>query len=119
MSMGTEAGLIAVIGDEDTVTGFLLTGIGERNREGDVNFHVVDPEKTRHDEIAAAFNSFTARKDVSIVLITQPIATEIRYLINAHDKTIPTIVEIPSKEEEYDESKDEVVQRVLKLLGRD
>lgn len=26
--------LVAVVGDEDTVTGFLLTGIGERNVKG-------------------------------------------------------------------------------------
>ncbi len=34
--------LISIIGDEDTVTGFLLTGIGERNIKGETNFLVVD-----------------------------------------------------------------------------
>ena len=34
--------LIAVIGDEDTVTGFLLAGIGERNLKGQENFLIVD-----------------------------------------------------------------------------
>lgn len=43
--------LVSIIGDEviiqnnfyqDTVTGFLLTGIGERNIKGETNFLVVD-----------------------------------------------------------------------------
>ena len=36
---------IAVIGDEDTVTGFLLAGVGHRNAEGQ-NFLVVKPGKS-------------------------------------------------------------------------
>lgn len=39
--------LIAVIGDEDTVTGFLLTGIGERNNKGETNYLIVDSSKTQ------------------------------------------------------------------------
>ena len=37
--------LVAVIGDEDTVTGFLLAGVGERNTKGECNFLVVDESK--------------------------------------------------------------------------
>ena len=33
--------LVGIIGDEPTVTGFLLTGIGERNRKGESNFLIV------------------------------------------------------------------------------
>ena len=32
---------------QDTVTGFLLAGIGHRDKKGKVNFLVVDPESTR------------------------------------------------------------------------
>ena len=39
--------LIACIGDEATVTGFLLTGIGERNRKGEANFMVVTKDTTQ------------------------------------------------------------------------
>ena len=39
---GEGTSIIAVIGDEDTVTGFLLTGIGERNIKGETNFLVVE-----------------------------------------------------------------------------
>tara|TARA_B110000503_G_C6933264_1_gene323710 strand:- start:327 stop:521 length:195 start_codon:yes stop_codon:yes gene_type:complete len=34
--------VVSVIGDEDTVTGMLLTGIGERNVKGETNFFKVD-----------------------------------------------------------------------------
>lgn len=37
--------IVSVIGDEDTVCGFLLTGIGERNIKGETNFLVVDSSK--------------------------------------------------------------------------
>jgi V-type H+-transporting ATPase subunit F len=37
--------LVAVIGDEDTVTGFLLAGVGERNSKGEANFFIVDDRK--------------------------------------------------------------------------
>ncbi len=39
---GEGTSIVSVIGDEDTVTGFLLTGIGERNIKGETNFLVVD-----------------------------------------------------------------------------
>lgn len=35
--------LIAVIGDEDTATGFLLAGVGDNQRKSGPNFFVVDP----------------------------------------------------------------------------
>jgi vacuolar-type H+-ATPase subunit F/Vma7 len=38
--------LVGVIGDEATVTGFLLTGIGERNKKGDANFFIVTKDTT-------------------------------------------------------------------------
>jgi len=39
---GEGTSIISIIGDEDTVTGFLLTGIGERNIKGETNFLVVE-----------------------------------------------------------------------------
>ena len=38
--------LIAAIGDESTITGLLLTGMGERNLKGQTNFFVVEKETT-------------------------------------------------------------------------
>jgi len=34
--------LIGIIGDDDTLTGMLLTGIGERNTKGETNFFIID-----------------------------------------------------------------------------
>jgi V-type H+-transporting ATPase subunit F len=39
--MEGETKIICVIGDEDTVTGFLLAGVGQRDSNG-ANFLVVD-----------------------------------------------------------------------------
>ncbi len=39
---------IAVIADEATVTGLLLTGMGERNKKGDTNFLIVTKDTTLH-----------------------------------------------------------------------
>jgi hypothetical protein len=36
--------LIAAIADEDTVTGLLLSGIGQRDEKGQTNYLVVEPE---------------------------------------------------------------------------
>jgi len=110
-------GLVAIIGDEDTVAGFLLTGIGCRDNRGLVNFLVVNSESTKHEEIAAAFRDFSTRDDIAIILITQSAAQEIRYLISAYERTIPTVLEIPSKEIAYKEDQDPIMQRVLRLLG--
>ena len=38
--------LVSVIADATTVTGLLLTGIGERNTKGQQNFLIVDKETT-------------------------------------------------------------------------
>ncbi|RLN93664.1 hypothetical protein BBJ28_00003628 [Nothophytophthora sp. Chile5] len=88
MSDGTK--LIGVIGDEDTVTGFILAGIGHRTAEG-TNFLVVKP---------CAF-----------------VAEEIRHLLNTYEKTIPTVLEIPSKDSPYDPTKDYIMKRVNLMLG--
>eukprot|EP00469_Lotharella_globosa_P011808 CAMPEP_0167772294 /NCGR_PEP_ID=MMETSP0111_2-20121227/767_1 /TAXON_ID=91324 /ORGANISM="Lotharella globosa, Strain CCCM811" /LENGTH=134 /DNA_ID=CAMNT_0007661769 /DNA_START=22 /DNA_END=426 /DNA_ORIENTATION=- len=111
-------GLIAVIGDEDTVTGFLLAGVGQRDQRGNSNFLVVD-QNTKRAKISNAFKEFTTRNDVSIVLVTQDIATDIRKEIDEHDAVIPTVLEIPSKAVKYDKSKDVIVRRVYRLLGKD
>lgn len=36
--------IVGIIGDEATVTGFLLAGVGERNRKGEANFLVVEKD---------------------------------------------------------------------------
>lgn len=53
---------------------------------------------TTVSQIEEAFNRLTARDDVAIVLINQHVANEIRHILSGYSKTIPTVLEIPSKD---------------------
>lgn len=77
MSASTQAykdrQFLAVIGDEDSVTGLLLAGIGHVTDDGEKkkNFFVVDG-KTENDAIERAFEEYTTtRKDIAVLLINQ------------------------------------------------
>jgi len=102
---------IAVIGDEDTVTGMVLAGIGHVDGQGKKNFLIVD-SKTVQKDIEEKFHELTARKDTAMVLITQGCADQIRNTVDdygASGQVIPTILEIPSKEQPYDPRKDAIM----------
>ncbi|KAI9732660.1 MAG: H(+)-transporting V1 sector ATPase subunit F [Cirrosporium novae-zelandiae] len=110
---------LAVIGDEDSVTGLLLAGIGHVTNPPDSqrNFLVVD-KKTETSAIEAAFDSFTkTRKDIAILLINQHVAERIRERVDSFTDAFPAILEIPSKEHPYDPEKDSVMRRVRRLFG--
>lgn len=108
--------LIAVIGDEDSITGLLLAGVGQINAQQQKNFLIVDG-KTQISAIEAAFQEFTERKDIAIVLINQHIAEKIRPTVDRYRQAFPAVLEIPSKEHPYDPSKDSILKRVQKLVG--
>jgi V-type H+-transporting ATPase subunit F len=61
--------LVSVIGDSTTVTGLLLTGMGERNTKGQTNFMVVDKETT-DAMIEAQLRQLIERTDIGIILIS-------------------------------------------------
>ena len=106
--------LLAIIGDEETVTGFLLAGIGERN-ENSTNFLIVN-STTEKAQIEDFFKSLIVRKDIWIILISQHVAEIIRETLDAYDEIIPTVLEIPSKNHPYSIEKDSVMQRALRQL---
>ncbi|KAM0792849.1 H(+)-transporting V1 sector ATPase subunit F [Microbotryomycetes sp. NB124-2] len=108
--------LIATIGDEDTITGLLLAGTGHVDPRGKKNFLVVD-SKTPTSTIESAFQEFTERQDIAIVLINQHVADQIRPLVEKYQQAFPALLEIPSKDHPYDPSKDSVLKRVRKLFG--
>lgn len=110
--------LLAVIGDEDTVTGLLLAGIGDVSKEdGSRNFMVVG-EKATDEEIGRKFDEFTRdRHDIAIVLINQHIAERIRALVDNFQAPFPAVLEIPSKDHPYDPEKDSVLRRVRRIFG--
>lgn len=45
------------------------------------------------------------------------IAESIRYLVSQHKKLVPTILEIPTKEEPYDPSKDSIMVQINRITG--
>ncbi|KAH0534213.1 H(+)-transporting V1 sector ATPase subunit F [Glutinoglossum americanum] len=110
---------LAIIGDEDSVTGLLLAGIGHVTPPPDAskNFLVVDA-KTETPAIEAAFEEFTkTRQDIGIVLVNQHIADRIRHRIDSYTAAFPAVLEIPAKDHPYDPEKDSVLRRVRKLFG--
>jgi V-type H+-transporting ATPase subunit F len=125
MAFAQKGKLMAVIGDEDTVVGFLLGGIGmnfqkrifnsksnpitypnqgQLNKERKPNFLIVD-KNTGVAQIEEAFRTFCTRPDIAIILINQHVAEMIRYQVDQHVASIPAVLEIPSKEMPYDASK--------------
>mmetsp|Transcript_39841 Transcript_39841/g.124101 ORF Transcript_39841/g.124101 Transcript_39841/m.124101 type:complete len:134 (+) Transcript_39841:83-484(+) len=105
---------IGVIGDEDTVTGMVLAGIGHVDGSGKKNFLLVE-SKTHQREIEEKFHELTGRKDIAMVLVTQGCADLIRPAVDAYTNSgqvVPAVMEIPSKEQPYDPRKDAVMQRV-------
>ena len=110
---------IAVIGDEDTVAGFCLAGVGQREASGTSNFLVVD-SKTKRSDIEDMFTSFIHRKDIGVIVLNQHIAEDIRPSLKEYQATgsvIPTVLEIPSKDHPYDPEKDALLQRVKVFFG--
>lgn len=106
--------LLGIIGDEETVTGFLLAGIGERNADSS-NFMKVT-STTTNEQIDDFFTGLIKRKDIGIILIAQECADKIRDTLDAYNEIIPTVLEIPSKQKEYSIEKDSVMQKALRQL---
>ncbi|XP_040398884.1 V-type proton ATPase subunit F, partial [Cygnus olor] len=63
--------------------------------------------------------SFLCREDIGIILINQCIAELIRHAIEAHTRSLPAVLEIPSKEHPYDAAKDSVLRRARGMFTAD
>jgi len=114
----SNSAIIAMIADEDTVTGFLLAGVGNVDLRRKTNYLIVD-SKTTVKAIEDAFKEFTTKDDVAIVLISQYVANMIRFLVDSYNKPVPAILEIPSKDHPYDPAHDSVLSRVKYLFSSD
>ena len=62
------AQLMAVIADESTVTGFLLTGMGQRDKDGKANYMIVSKD-TPDQELEKYLLELLAKKNIGIVFI--------------------------------------------------
>ena len=89
--------------------------MGHRTAEGS-NFLVVKQD-TKLQQVEESFKAFSTRDDVGIILINQHIANDIRHVLKDYNATIPTVLEIPSKEHPYDPEQDYIMQRVNMFLG--
>nr|AAI66436.1 Rnase4 protein [Rattus norvegicus] len=94
--------------DEDTLTGFLLGSIGELNKNRHPNFLVVEKDTTIN-EIEDTFRMFLNRDDIGIILIY--IAETVRLALDAHGRSIPAVLEIPSNKHPHDAAKDSILRR--------
>ncbi|AET41117.1 H(+)-transporting V1 sector ATPase subunit F Ecym_7275 [Eremothecium cymbalariae DBVPG len=117
--MSEERTLIAVIADEDSITGLLLAGVGQVTPSTqEKNFFVYKEGITTREQVSEAFEKFCrVRNDIAILLINQHIAEEIRVQIDNFREAFPAILEIPSKDHPYDPEKDSVLRRVKRLFG--
>lgn len=93
----------------------MLAGVGHRTADG-ANFLVVKQD-TKLLQVEEAFQNFSTRDDVGIILINQHVANNIRHVLKDYHATIPTVLEIPSKEHPYDAEQDYIMQRVNMFLG--
>jgi len=86
----------------------LLGSIRELNKNRHPNFLVVEKDTTIN-EIEDTFRPFLNRDDIGIILIY--IAETVRLSIDAHRKSIPAVLEIPSNKHPHDAAKDSILRR--------
>lgn len=99
---------VAIIGDLDTVTGFRLGGI----KEGRVVNNKEEAEKALDDLIETK---------VSIIIITEKIANEIRVHINKTigSEMVPMVIEIPDKDGMSESDGDQMRALIKRVIGVD
>lgn len=97
---------IAIIGDVDTVVGFRLAGILKA--------------KTPTEKAATqkAFNEFTQDSEVSLIIVTERLAEQIRDSIEeVSTRPYPVIVEIPDKSGQLAEKASPLRRLVKRAIG--
>lgn len=87
--------LIALIADEETITGFMFTGL-ECLKDEKSNFYTVTPT-TSDEELNRIFDVATKREDVAIVFISDFVYKRIGDRIRAYKKMLPSLMEVPSQ----------------------
>ncbi len=97
---------IAVMADEDTVTGFMLGGI----KQGYTVENKEEAEQKLGELIA---------EDFSIIITTEKIGTEIRSTINkvTGERALPMIIEVPDKEGSMDRESDPLRELIKRVIG--
>lgn len=112
--------LIGIMADSDMITGMLLAGIGctDGAGHGGPNYCIVDA-KTSTALIEETFKKMVARKDIAVLIVTQPVADRIRHLVDDYEQVLPALLEVPSKDSSYDVAKDSLLRRIDRLCAND
>jgi len=99
-------GSIAVLGDIDTVTGFKLGGVSKG-----VDVKTDEEAKNVFDELID--------EDISIIIITEKIADNIREHIDRKigSDTFPMVIEIPDKSGSPDIKTDPMRELIKRVIG--
>jgi V/A-type H+-transporting ATPase subunit F len=104
---------IAVIGDEDTVIAFGLTGIK----------HLISVKDVSNDkEILKSIISLIENPEIGFIILTQPIAESIRddFERIKQEKTLyPIFIEIPDKKGEMADIVDPIKILIRRAIGMD
>lgn len=69
------------------------------------------PRAALDSRLISPHRQFLNRDDIGIILINQYIAEMVRHALDAHQHSIPAVLEIPSKEHPYDAAKDSILRR--------
>lgn len=85
---------IGIIGDEETLTGFLIAGV--ESVHDNPNLAQVTPN-TGEDDLKRIFYSLTARKDLAIILVCDFAAEKLKEEIDAYNEVVPAVLVIASK----------------------
>ena len=76
---------------------------------------IVDKD-TKDEEIDTCLRDLLNRNDIGIIIMSQTAAKRVRNTIVEHEKVLPTILEIPSKETPYEATEDPIVIRAAGIL---
>ena len=97
---------IAVMGDPDTVTGFMLGGI----KEGYPVRNMEEADQTLEKLI---------KTDISIIIITEKIGDELRTNIDklTKERTLPMIIEIPDKNGSIEIESEPLNKLIKRVIG--
>lgn len=97
---------VAVIGDINIVSGFRLGGVKRAEVVNSV------------EEATIAFDKFLD-EEISIIIITQNLANEIREHIHKKigSSVLPMIIEIPDKEGSSEGSSDQMADLIKRVIG--
>ena len=97
---------VAIIGDIDTVTGFKLGGV----KKGII---------VNNDEEAKNALDELLNDEISIIIITQVLANDIREHINRKigSDVLPMIIEIPDKDGSSEGSSDQMNDLIKSVIG--